>query len=75
VKYARSGRATLTVDLKRGDFAATLADAGLEADTEAKTVPRQVRAIVIFQGAVYAADVPLAYTTRAGRAGMARTPR
>jgi sugar lactone lactonase YvrE len=70
-----SGRATCALDLKRGDFAATLAAAGLEADVEAKTVTRQVRVVVLFDGAVYAADVPLAYTTRGGRAGMARPPR
>ena len=70
-----SGRATCALDLKRGDFAATLAGAGLKADTEAKTVTRQVRVVVLFQGAAYAADAPLTYTTRGGRAGMARTPR
>ena len=40
-----------------------------------KIASKLLLGLALLQGAAYAADAPLTYTTRGGRAGMARTPR
>lgn len=68
----KDGRVKFSAQLKKGAFAAALADEGMGGSADAKKEARSVLATVTFRRTLHERVVPLSYTAKAGKTGIAK---
>jgi hypothetical protein len=71
----QAGPVRFDLVLKRGDFAAALADEGLATDRRQKMEPRAATIYLLFDGHTYRVTVPLDWSAKPGKTGKAKLAR
>ena len=68
----KNGQVKYAIQLKKGAFAAALADEGMGGTADAKKQTRSVLVSVTFGGTLHVKFVTLSYTAKAGKTGIAK---
>ena len=67
--------AKFQVSLKKGSFAAALADEGLVGTADAKNASKTVRVDIIFNDATYRKEQVQLYSAKTGKSGATKSPK